>query len=84
MSDPQYPHPGRGIALAILATACFALLDTTSQYVGGVVPVMMAVWLRFLVQAGMTAAMLWPSQGRSLLVTRAHPDAFAAVRAALV
>ena len=71
MSDPQYPHPGRGIALAILATACFALLDTTSQYVGGVVPVMMAVWLRFLVQAGMTAAMLWPSQGRSLLVTRA-------------
>lgn len=71
MSDPHYPHPGRGIALAILATACFALLDTTSQYVGGVVPVMMAVWLRFLVQAGMTAAMLWPSQGRSLLVTRA-------------
>lgn len=71
MSDPHYPHPGRGIALAILATACFALLDTTSQYVGGVVPVLMAVWLRFLVQTGMTAAMLYPSQGRSLFVTRA-------------
>lgn len=71
MPDPHYPHPGRGIALAVLATACFALLDTTSQYVGGVVPVMMAVWLRFVVQAGMTAAMLWPSQGRSLFVTRA-------------
>jgi drug/metabolite transporter (DMT)-like permease len=71
LPDRHYPHPGRGIALAVLATACFALLDTTSQYVGGVVPVMMAVWLRFVVQAGMTAAMLYPSQGRSLFVTRA-------------
>lgn len=70
-TPPLYPHPGRGIALAILATACFALLDTTSQYVGGVVPVFMAVWLRFVVQTGMTAAMLLPSQGRSLFVTRA-------------
>jgi drug/metabolite transporter (DMT)-like permease len=67
----DYPHPGRGIALAIVATACFALLDTTSQYVGGVVPVLMAVWLRFLVQTGMTTAMLYPSQGRSLFATRA-------------
>lgn len=71
MTDPQYPHPGRGIALAIVATACFALLDTTSQYVGGVVPVLMAVWLRFLVQTGMTAALLLPRQGKSLFVTRA-------------
>lgn len=57
--------------MAILATACFALLDTTSQYVGGVVPVLMAVWLRFVVQTGMTVAMLLPRQGRSLFVTRA-------------
>ena len=71
MTDPHYPHPGRGITLAIVATACFALLDTTSQYVGGVVPVLMAVWLRFLVQTGMTAALLFPRQGRSLFVTRA-------------
>jgi drug/metabolite transporter (DMT)-like permease len=71
LSDPHYPHPGRGIALAILATACFALLDTTSQYVGGVVPVLMAMWLRFLVQTGMTAAMLLPRQGKSLFVSRA-------------
>ncbi len=69
MSDPHYPHPGRGIALAILATACFALLDTTSQYVGGVVPVLMAVWLRFVVQTSMTLALLLPRQGRSLFVT---------------
>ena len=71
MTDPRYPHPALGIALAVAATACFALLDTTSQYVGGVVPVMMAVWLRFMVQTGMTAAMLYPSQGKSLFITKA-------------
>jgi len=60
-----------GIALAIAATACFALLDTTSQFVGGVVPVMMAMWLRFLVQTALTLALLWPRQGRALLQTRA-------------
>jgi drug/metabolite transporter (DMT)-like permease len=70
LSAPHYPHPGRGIALAIVATGCFALLDTTSQYVGGVVPVLMAVWLRFVVQTGMTLALLLPRQGRSLFVTR--------------
>ncbi len=53
------------------ATACFALLDTTSQYVGGVVPVMMAMWLRFLVQTALTLALLWPQQGRALLRTTA-------------
>lgn len=71
MSDPHYSHPGRGIALAILATVCFALLDTISQFVGGVVPLLMAIWLRFMVQTGLTAAMLLPRQGPSLFVTRA-------------
>ncbi len=71
MSDPHYPHPGQGITLVIVATACFALLDTTSQYVGGVVPVLMAVWLRFVVQTGMTLALLLPRQGRALFATRA-------------
>lgn len=71
MRDPRYPHPALGIALAIAATACFALLDTTSQFVGGVVPVMMAIWLRFLVQTAMTLALLWPRQGRGLLHTKA-------------
>jgi drug/metabolite transporter (DMT)-like permease len=71
LSDPRYPHPALGIALAIAAVACFALLDTTSQYVGAVVPVLMAIWVRFLVQTGMTVALLWPSQGLTLLRTRA-------------
>lgn len=68
---PTLPRrPALGVALALAATACFALLDTTSQFVGGVVPVAMAIWLRFLVQTGMTLALLWPRQGRALLHTR--------------
>lgn len=71
LSQPLYPRPALGIALAIAATLCFALLDTTSQFVGGVVPVLMAIWLRFLVQTGMTVALLWPSQGKALFHTTA-------------
>jgi drug/metabolite transporter (DMT)-like permease len=67
------PHhrPALGIVLAITATLCFALLDAVSQFVGGVVSVLMAIWLRFLVQTGMTLALLWPSQGKALLRTQA-------------
>ncbi|GLS15979.1 DMT family transporter [Hydrogenophaga electricum] len=71
MPSPDHPHPGQGVALAILATACFALLDTLSQFVGSAVPVLMAIWTRFLVQTGMTVGLLLPRQGRSLFATRA-------------
>lgn len=60
-------HPLRGIALVVGATLCFALLDTTSQYVGALVPVLMAVWMRWLTQTLMTTLLLWPQQGRQLL-----------------
>ena len=70
-------HPARGIALVVVATLCFALLDTTSQYVGPVVPVVMAVWLRYVTQTAMTVAMLWPRRGRTLLHTRAPGWQFA-------
>lgn len=64
-------HTALGIALLVCATLCFALLDTTSQYVGPAVPVLMAVWLRYLTQTLMTTALLWPQRGRALLRTRA-------------
>jgi len=64
-------HPALGIALVIGATLCFALLDTTSQFVGPVVPVVMAVWLRYVTQTVMTTALLMPQRGRRLLHTRA-------------
>jgi drug/metabolite transporter (DMT)-like permease len=67
----QAQHPGLGIALTVIATLCFALLDTVSQYLGPVVPVLMMLWLRYLAQTLMTAGLLLPQHGRALLHTRA-------------
>lgn len=66
----DFPHATRGIVLAVLATACFAGLDTTSQFVGKAVPVFMAVWLRFMVQTSMTTALLWPQKRNRLFVSK--------------
>jgi len=55
----------------VCATLCFALLDTTSQYVSPLVPVVMAVWLRYVTQTVMTGLLLWPQQGKKLLQARA-------------
>lgn len=68
-SSPAH-HAGRGIVFAMLATLCFASLDTTSQYVGKAAPVLMAIWVRFLVQTLMMLGMLWPQRGRAMLVAR--------------
>ncbi|WP_353393793.1 DMT family transporter [Hydrogenophaga sp. 5NK40-0174] len=67
----DHPHLTRGILLATLATACFASLDTTSQFVGKAVPVFMAVWLRFTVQTLMTVVLLWPQKRSRLFKTQA-------------
>ena len=65
-------RPGLGILLAILATLCFALLDTGSQYAGRLaVPVLMAIWLRFAIQTLMTTALLWPQYRGRLFQTQA-------------
>lgn len=65
-------RPGLGIALGVLATLCFALLDTSSRYAGQLmVPVQMAIWLRCLIQTLLTTALLWPQYRGSLLRTNA-------------
>ena len=61
-----------GIGLAILATACFATLDTTTRYVSASVPLLMALWVRYAFQAVVTTAVVLPLRGRSVLRT-AHP-----------
>lgn len=65
-------RPSLGIILAILATLCFALLDTVSKYAGKLlVPVLMAIWLRFAIQTLMTMALLWPQYRGRLFQTQA-------------
>ena len=41
----------QGIGLLILAVACFAVLDTSVKYVGPFVPILVAIWFRYLFQA---------------------------------
>lgn len=60
----------QGIALMVGAVACFAALDTLTKIAGAAVPVVMALWLRYLVQAALTGAVLLPARRRALLRTR--------------
>ena len=60
----------QGIALAIAAVACLAALDTSTKYVAPVVPLVVALWCRFVFQASVTAAAMLPTRGRALLRTR--------------
>lgn len=66
------PAAALGILFLIAATACFAVLDTTVKVVGAVVPVLMAVWFRYLFQAVAVTAVMLPMRGRRLLRTQ-HP-----------
>lgn len=61
-----------GIAFLVLAVACFAVLDTAVKYVGAFVPVLVAVWFRYVFQAVAVTAFMLPVRGRSLLYTE-HP-----------
>ncbi len=61
-----------GIGLALLAMACFATLDTLTKYVSASVPVFMAIWFRYTVQAVLTTAVVLPMRGKRIFYT-AHP-----------
>ena len=61
-----------GIGLVLLATACFATLDTSTKLSTAAVPVIMGVWFRYVFQAVTMAAVLLPRHGLAVLRT-AHP-----------
>jgi drug/metabolite transporter (DMT)-like permease len=71
-----------GIGLILLATACFATLDTSTKISVTVVPILMSVWFRYFFQAMATTAVLLPRYGTSLLRT-VHPK-FHVLRGALL
>ena len=70
------------MALALMALACFAMLDTTTKYITLTYPVLVALWFRYAFQAVVTTAIMLPVRGRALLRT-AHPR-YQAVRGALL
>ncbi|MBK6651454.1 MAG: DMT family transporter [Betaproteobacteria bacterium] len=55
-----------GIGYVLAATLCFSVLDTTTKTVVPYVPLLMAVWARYVVQAVLSTAILWPAQGTAL------------------
>ncbi|AOW14269.1 hypothetical protein LPB72_04120 [Hydrogenophaga crassostreae] len=62
----------QGIVFLIMAVACFAVLDTSVKYVGPFVPILVAVWFRYLFQALAVSVVMLPQRGRSLWQTE-HP-----------
>ncbi len=68
-------RPLQGIALAVIACALFACIDTASQVVvRSGVPVLLAVWARYAIQASMTGA-LAASRGSDFhSPTESHTD----------
>ncbi len=67
---PPPPRPLHGIAYTIAAVACFAALDLSTKYISNDVPLVMALWCRYLLQALVTAGVMLPRRGRALLRTR--------------
>ena len=79
MSDASHAPPAAGhgalagIAMVVGAGACFSVLDTTTKYVSASVPLLMALWFRYVFQAVATTLVMLPLRGTSVLRTRHLP-----------
>ena len=69
--DARYPHAVRGIVLILLATCCFGCLDTMSKYLVAHYPASALVWLRYVLQTIVMAAIFLPRMGLRLVRTSA-------------
>lgn len=65
-------HPLGGVALIVIASACFAALDTTAKLVSTVTTVLVMLWARYTMQAVAMGAWFVGRQRLQLLRT-AHP-----------
>src|SRR5687768_14214369 len=59
-----------GIALVSLTYFVFTLLDGSAKWLVGSVPVVVVVWLRFLIHVLIGGAVLFPLRGLALVRTR--------------
>lgn len=65
----RYPHAVRGIGLLVLGTTAFACLDTFSKVLVAYYPAAALVWLRYLLQTLVMAAIFLPRMGLGLVRT---------------
>jgi drug/metabolite transporter (DMT)-like permease len=63
-------QPLKGIALILLATFLFSSHDTLSKYLSGIYPIMMVVWVRYVVHTALMACIFMPSSGLRVLRTK--------------
>ncbi|BBT39851.1 Predicted permease, DMT superfamily [Pseudomonas putida] len=63
-------QPLRGIALVVVATFLFASHDALSKFLGGLYPIVMVVWARYLVHTLLMAGIFLPKAGMAVLRTR--------------
>lgn len=60
----------QGIAIIIPCMMCFAILDTTNKFLITTIPVMMVLFVRYLIQSCIITLFLLPRRGRALLRTQ--------------
>jgi drug/metabolite transporter (DMT)-like permease len=64
-------HTLWGIVCVVVASACFATLDTTSQLIGLAAPIVMVQWLRYMIQTLSSAVVIAKSgELRQLRITK--------------
>ncbi len=63
-------QPLRGIALVVGATFLFASHDALSKFLGGIYPIVMVVWARYVVHTLLMAGIFLPKSGLNVLRTR--------------
>jgi len=61
-----------GIALVVCAVISFAALDTSTKWISASMPLLMALFMRYLVQSIIATVTLLPTRGLALLRTQ-HP-----------
>ncbi|PIT78772.1 DMT family transporter [Limnohabitans sp. B9-3] len=66
---PPAPGAFAGMTYAVIAMACFAVLDTTNKFLIASVPLLMVLWFRYTFQAVATTAVMWPRRGLRMFHT---------------
>ncbi|WP_240939572.1 DMT family transporter [Diaphorobacter sp. HDW4A] len=62
----MHPSAITGIALTVAATAAFSVLDAGSKYVGSLLPIFMALWLRYSLQSIFTISFATSRSGTAI------------------
>lgn len=70
MTEQKASSAAIGVVCILSAIFCFSLIDSVTQYVVTVVPVFMALFVRYMLQTLITGAILLPLHGRGLLRTQ--------------